>query len=321
MLFEFSALIFCLVVLGKSADLVVDHVTNISKFLKISSLAVGFLLVAFTTSLPEFTISILSSTSAQGEIAAGNVFGSNIANILLILGIGSLLYGVKISEADKKEIRVLLLSTSSITFFIFVLTYLLHYSLSLFDGLLLLSIFVIYCIYSLKKKPSPDSSSEVNITKKEVANSFVLFFVGIFLVFISSSFVVQFSISLAETAGFSKSFIGSTFVAIGTSLPELSTAIAALRKKEYSLAIGDAIGSNLVNLTLVLGSAATISPISSLVLPIFVITLIFAIFSDAILFIFSSFFSSFNRIIGALFLICYLLYLILIFNFQLSAVI
>ncbi len=319
MLFEFSALIFFLILLGKSADLVVDHVSNLSKYFKISSLAVGFLLVALTTSLPELTISVLSSTASEGEIAAGNVFGSNIANILLILGIGSLFYGVKISAEDQKEIRLVLISTSSLTILILLGSSLLNYSLSLFDGLLLLLFFVLYCIYSLKKKFSDDLEKQFNLTKKQAAFSFVFFFIGIFLVLISSSFVVHFSVSLAKTAHLSESFIGSTFVAVGTSLPELSTTIAALRKKEYSLALGDSIGSNLVNLTLVLGSAATINPISILVLPIFTLVLVFALLSDFLLFIFSSFFPYLGKFVGVVFLIFYLLYLFLLFNFQFSS--
>ena len=314
MFLDFAALLFFLVVLGKSADIVVDNVSIISRFFRISKLAIGFLLVALTTSFPEFTISVISSISGEGEIAVGNVFGSNVANILLILGFGALIYGVKLADADLTEIRLVLASTFGIVLILLILSFL-RFPLENFGGILLLICFCIYCIYSLKKQNFSEDLSN-NIQKSQAVFSFFVFFMGIILVLISSSLVVRFAINLAQGTNFSEGFIGSTLVAIGTSLPELSTTLSALRKKEYSLALGDAIGSNLVNLTLVLGSSALLQSTSVLFLPIFIFAMVFALLTDVLAFFFSSYLKELNKFTGILFLILYLVYLIILFNFQ-----
>ncbi|MCX6768145.1 MAG: sodium:calcium antiporter [Candidatus Micrarchaeota archaeon] len=314
---ELAILVVSVIVLARASSLVVDNAVKLSVFFKISQLAVGFLLIAVATSLPELSVSVVSSAVGDGAIAAGNVFGSNIANILLILGIGSVLYGVKISSPNLKGIGLVLLLTTLVSTYIVFNGSVQQHVLGFVEGSLLVALFAAYAWYTIKKNKVEEKGGNHAVTKKEALTAFLMFSAGIIVVIASSGFVVESAVKLARLAGVAESFIGATIIAVGTSLPELSVDIQALRKKRYGLALGDAIGSNMVNITLVLGVAAVINPIS-VQIPVFIAALLFAVIANSLLFYVAAVNKGIKRRGGALFLALYAVYLITIFLLQLK---
>ncbi|MFH0713930.1 MAG: sodium:calcium antiporter, partial [Candidatus Micrarchaeota archaeon] len=313
-LIEGIILLVSLTILAKSSSVVVENAVKLSKFFGISQLAVGFLLLSVSTSLPELSVSVISSTAGKGAIAAGNVFGSNIANILLILGAGAFLYGLKIRKETLKDISLILVLTTVISLYIIFNSSISGQALGALEGIILLLLFLGYAFYVLRKQPINENGIN-NVTKKEALYAFLYFSASIAIVLISSSFVVDSAVKLAKIFNIAESFIGATIIAIGTSLPELSIDLQAIRKKHFGLALGDAIGSNMVNLTLVLGTAAIISPIHIL-LPVFIAALLFAVLANIVLLYFASVNKQLDKFGGALFLLIYALYIIVIFYLQ-----
>lgn len=312
---ELGVLIVSVIFLARSSGLVVDSAVKLSKFFGISQLAIGFLLLAVSTSLPELSVSVVSSTSGEGAIAAGNVFGSNIANILLILGIGAFLYGFKISAVNFKDIGLVLLLTTLISIYIIFNSSIQGNALGFIEGVLLLVAFAAYAWYSLTKKNREENNNGDKVSKDEAMKAFLFFGVGILIVIVSSGFVVESAVKLAKLLGIAESFIGATIIAIGTSLPEMSVDIQAIRKKHYGLALGDAIGSNMANLTLVLGTAAVINPIH-VQIPVFIAALLFAVIANTVLLYVAGVNKKLERFGGAVFLVLYIIYIGVIFMLQ-----
>ncbi|MBS3069359.1 sodium:calcium antiporter [Candidatus Micrarchaeota archaeon] len=306
-------------ILSKASSLVVNNASKLARFFGISQLAIGFLLIAVSTSLPELAVSVASSSAKEGAIAAGNVFGSNISNILLVLGLGAFLYGFKVKKENLADIALVLLLTTLISSYIILHSQISQSALGLYEGILLLLIAGWYGWRVLGKKRAPEGQSEIPITRHQGLMAFLFFTAGILAVIISSSFVVDSAVKLAEIAGVSKSFIGATIIAIGTSLPELSIDLQAIRKKQYGLALGDAIGSNMANITLVLGAAAAINPIA-VQLKVFIAALVFAIAANMLFFYLATLKKKFERKDGTLMLALYALYLLTIFFLQLNEV-
>lgn len=317
MIVELLTLFVSLAVLAKSADVVVNSTAKLSVYFGISQMAIGFLLIAVITSLPEFVVSVMASHSGNGAIAAGNVFGSNIANILLILGVGAVAYGIQITKNELDDIGLVLVLTTALSVYIVFSNLLLESTLGFVDGVVLLLLFAGYSYYTMKTSKGGENREKV--AKQEAFWAFIYFVITIGLVLVSASFVVNSAVALSERLGVSQSFIGATIIAIGTSLPELSIALQALRRKHYGIALGDAIGSNMTNLTLVLGAAAVINPID-VALPVFIAALLFALVADIILFYAAAVHKRLSWRGGLLFLLIFLAYLISILYLQLHDV-
>ncbi|MEK6973528.1 MAG: sodium:calcium antiporter [archaeon] len=311
---EIATLIISLVILAKSASVVIKNAEKLSRFFGISQIAVGFLLISVSTSLPELSVSVISSSLGEGAISAGNVFGSNIANILLILGIGAFFYGLKIRKTELKDIAIILVLTTIISVYIIFNSIITNRALGLFEGIVLLLMFGAYAFYISRKK-SIELNSTKTVSKKEAMPAFLFFTGSMILVLISSGFVVSSAVKIAETLHLAKSVIGATIIALGTSLPELSIDLQAIRKKHYGLALGDAIGSNMTNMTLVLGTASVINNIT-VTLPVFIAALLFAIIANIILFYASAVDKQLDKKGGGLFLAIYLIYIITIIFLQ-----
>ena len=260
-----------------------------------------------------------SSTAKQGAIAAGNVFGSNIANILLVLGIGAALYGFRVGKENLKDLALVLLLTTLISIYILFHSQITGNALGFYEGALLLLIFAWYANRLLKKKNLEGMAPAKRMGRREGLRAFLFFGLGIVGVMISSQFVVDSAVKLADMAGLAKSFIGATLIAIGTSLPELSIELQAIRRKQYGLALGDAIGSNMVNITLVLGAAAAISPIV-VQLNVFSAALLFAVVANMVFLYIAAVKGKFEKKDGLLLLGLYALYLIVIFYLQFGEV-
>jgi len=310
-----ATLIISVAVLLKSSEKVMNSSVKLSTFFNISQLAVGFILVALATSLPELAVSILSSTSGEGAIAAGNIFGSNISNILLIIGAGAFIHGIRISPQNMKETGILLLLTTIVSAYIVFSSFTQQSALGVAEGMILLGIFGVYVFHTMRGKQREGKKPVNQITKKQALNSFLLFSAGIIVVIVSSGFVVDSAVRLAELAGLAQSFIGATIIAVGTSLPELSIFLQSIARQRYALALGNIIGSNVVNLTLILGSAAVINPIE-VHLPVFAAALLFAVVANMALLYSAAVNKGMKRLGGAIFLLAYVLYIVVIFALQ-----
>jgi cation:H+ antiporter len=310
-----ATLLVSLAVLYRSSEAIIEGAVKLSRFFNINQLAIGFLLVAVATSLPELSVSVTSAIAGQGAVSAGNVFGSNIANILVILGAGAFLYGVRISPFHLRDIGLIVLLTTLISVYIIFNSSVSPRALNSMEGIALLGIFGLYAWGILRKKKLEDNRPRIAVPKEEALKAFLYFGVGILLVVFSSAFVVESAVELALSFGLAQSFIGATVIALGTSLPELSTALQALRKGHHGLVLGNAIGSNMTNLTLVLGSASLINPID-VHLPVFVAALLFAIVANSLLFYVGAIHKRLDKAGGIFFLFVYVLYLAVILGLQ-----
>lgn len=315
MLIELAVLIAAVAVLAKSSSIAVDNAVKLSNFFRISQLTVGVILVAMTTTLPELSVSVVSSSVGEGAIAAGNVFGSVIANILLILGAGAFLYGVKISASNLREIGLLLLLTIVISVYMVFNSTVQQNALGFWEGLSLVCIFGAYGWYMKGVKRVEGDGKYLEVPKADALRAFLVFGACIVLILVSSGFVVDSAVKIARLAGVAESFIGATLIAVGTSLPELSIVLQAVRKKHYGLALGDAIGANVVNLTFVLGIAAIINPIH-VTLAVFIAALLFAVIANSLLLYVAAVNRKIGRLAGLAFLALYAAYLIMIFTLQ-----
>ena len=254
MILKVILLIIGFIVLIKGADFFVDGASNLARNFKISKMLIGLTIVAFGTSLPEFAVSVQSMLSGSGEIVIGNVVGSNILNILLILGCSSLIHDLVVKDDTvKKELPIILLITSLLA--VLMSDKLLSNQVNLIDRgdgitiLLFFLVFIYYLISMVKNKTDDDDANEVY----SISKSIIYTVGGIIAIIVGSNFVVNSSIYIAKAIGISERIIGLTIIALGTSLPELVTSIVATKKGEYDIAIGNVVGSNIFNIGIVLG--------------------------------------------------------------------
>jgi len=252
------------VLLIKGADLLVDGSASIAKKLKISTIVIGLTIVAFGTSTPEFIVNIFASARGNTEIAIGNILGSNIANILLILGISAIIYPIVIKKNTVwKEIPLSLLAAVLVGVLandafidgdIFS-------GLTRIDGIVLIAFFIIFLYYVFGISKVTGETADTDIKQLNYLKSSLFIFCGLFGLILGGKWVVDGAIKIAELLNVSQSLIGLTIVAVGTSLPELATSAVAAYKKQPDIAIGNVVGSNIFNIFWILGFSALISPL------------------------------------------------------------
>jgi cation:H+ antiporter len=256
-------LIVGLVLLVIGAELLVRGASNIASILRIPSLIVGLTIVAYGTSSPEMAVSIQSSFAGQADIALGNVVGSNIFNVLSILGISALIAPLMVANQLIRLDVPVMIGVS-------VLTFVLGSDgkidrsdgILLFIGAIIYTLFLIYEAKKQKDNESEENSSEVTIenTPKTWLISIAFILVGLVLLVQGSNWLVESSIAIARAFGVSELVIGLTIVAAGTSLPELASSVVASIKGERDIAVGNVVGSNIFNLLAVLGLSGAVSP-------------------------------------------------------------
>ncbi len=252
------------VILIKGADLLVDGAASIAKKFNISSIVIGLTIVAFGTSAPEFVVNIFASVKGNSEIAIGNILGSNIANIFLILGVAAVIHPIVAKENTAwKEIPLSLLA--AIILGVLANDALIDggsfSGLTRIDGIVLLAFFIIFMHYTFGI--SEVTGDEENINIKILSNGKALIFIlaGLAGLVLGGKWIVDGAVKIAELFDVSQSLIGLTVVAIGTSLPELATSAIAAYKKQSDIAIGNVIGSNIFNTFWILGVSAVIRPL------------------------------------------------------------
>lgn len=254
MLIQIILLIVGFVVLIKGADIFVDGASSIAGNFKVSKILIGLTIVAFGTSAPEFAVSVKSIVSGNYDIVFGNVIGSNILNILLILGISSLFHSLSVkNNTVKKELPITMLITT--LFSVLLLDSVFDNKTNAFtrsDGIILILFFTVFIYYliSLARNKIDEKQTEeyMSLTK-----SFAFTIVGIISIVLGSNVVVDSASKIALTMGVSQKLISLTIIALGTSLPELVTSVTATKKGEFDIAIGNVVGSNIFNIGLVIG--------------------------------------------------------------------
>lgn len=255
MLLQIILLIVGFIVLIKGADIFVDGASNLARNFKLSKMLIGLTIVAFGTSAPEFAVSVQSILAGSGEIVIGNVIGSNILNILLILGCASLVHDLKVKNSTvKKELPITLLLTSLLV--VLMSDKLISNQVNLIDrgdGITILLFFLVFIYYlvSMMRNKTDDVDEEEVVYK--LPKSIIYTVGGIIAIIVGSNLVVNSATFIAESIGISERVIGLTIIALGTSLPELVTSIVATKKGEYDIAIGNVVGSNIFNIGIVLG--------------------------------------------------------------------
>jgi len=248
------------------ANFLVDGASSVAKKFNISNLVIGLTVVAFGTSAPELTVSIYSALQGEADIALGNVIGSNIFNILGILGITALISPLKVqSSTIWKEIPLSLLAALIIA--VFASDVWLNKEETSFisrtDGLALLGFMAIFLYYTFDiAKKQPDDELHNPVKQYSGLMSVLMIAGGLALLVFGGKWMVDGAVVIAEALGMSKSLIGLTIVAIGTSLPELATSVVAAYKKNSDIAVGNVVGSNIFNVFFILGTSSSIHPLS-----------------------------------------------------------
>lgn len=263
---------FFLVIYG--ANFLVDGAASLAKKLKVSTLVIGLTVVAFGTSAPELVVTLLASLDGKSDIAFGNVVGSNILNILLILGAASLVFPLTVHKNTVwKEIPLALLS--ALLIFVLANDALIdgvvyvsetHYVgvLSQIDSIVLLSFFLVFLFYAFaaaKQSMLEEENNEIKDMHPARSVGYVL--LGLTGLSLGGNWIVDGATDIAARMGISEKFIGLTVVSLGTSLPELVTTLVAARKKQSDIAIGNVVGSNIFNTFLILGAGALAHPIQA----------------------------------------------------------
>jgi len=253
------------ILLIKSANWLVEGSASIAKRYNIPELVIGLTIVSFGTSMPELIVNVMASFKGSSELAIGNVFGSNIANILLILGFSAMVKPLPIQKSIYfTEIPISLVATFMVGFVANASLFGNNPSPSIdrLDGLFLLLFFGLFMTYifvvSRTKQEEPVSVEEDDLPLYPMTKSILFLFIGMAGLFFGGKWIVDGAILIAQTLGYSESFIGLTVIAIGTSLPELVTSVVAASKGRANMAIGNVIGSNIFNIFWILGLSATI---------------------------------------------------------------
>jgi cation:H+ antiporter len=317
-IFEVTMLLLGVVVLSKSSHWVIDSTIEITKITHLREMVIGFLLISTMSSLPELTVSITSILSGNTDISVGNILGSNVTNIALIIGLMAIVKPLKFNKKTYKDLSIILLLSSLIPLMLLNIQRA-HTIL----GYVLLLIFFLFVAFSIKKKYSPRGVTERKkdtswwdiLKSLEFYKSLLLVGLGVLGVIISSKIIVSSASSIAAIAGISETVIGATIVAVGTSLPELSIGLTSVRKNHIDLALGEVIGSCLTNLTLIFGIVLAMSPFH-VNLSLFTTVLSFTIFTNLILWFFLDK-EEISHSEGMFLFVVYLAFLIVTFGVQL----
>lgn len=301
-LLQLFLLVLGFVMLAKGADKFVEGAAGIASRFGIPQLVIGLTIVAMGTSAPEAAVSLAAAFKGNADITIGNIVGSNILNIWIILGLAAAITPLLVAKSTiKLEIP-----------FMIAITALLGYqgmdgTVTFFDGILLLVLFILYLayLYNMAKKNKVDEDTQEY--SHSLTHCLILTVVGLALIILGSNVTVNATTAIAAYIGLSQRFIGLTIVALGTSLPELFTSVTAARKGNADIAIGNIVGSNIFNILFVIGLSALIIDIPFAAA--FNFDMIIAIAAAVMLFVCVLFTKKLERWAGILMLVCYGAYL------------
>lgn len=326
------ALVIGIFFLVKFCDIFVDSASSIAKKLHVSPMIIGLTVVAMGTSCPELAVSASDSITClinggNADVAMGNVVGSNICNILLVLGFSAVFTPIIVKrDSLKRDYPVLLIASALFVFFGILfgwnavskkITMTGMYAIVRFEGIIFILLMVAYLTYLIIHAKKHPEETEDEIKDMKLWKAIILVIVGAVgiavggeaVVFGAKGLALKGASALNIDKGLATSLVGLTIVAVGTSLPELVTSIVAAKKGEVDLALGNVIGSNLFNILFVLGIASTINPITSSAGNQLIVDLSFMMFITILLFALS-FTGKLGRKTGAFFLLLYILYIV-----------
>ncbi len=296
--------LFGCVILLYSADKLIDNSLLIAKKFNLSEKFIGITLIAFGTSLPEFIVSVSSNIKGEQDILIGNIIGSNNANIGLVLALTALVYPIKVNfQIIKKDMYAVLIITLA-TFFMF-----LNNNIFFYEGIFLLVMFIIY-LFMIDVNIDSD---EIEKNTSNILNNSIIVILAFVGLLAGSELFIHGAIGIANIFEVNKMTIGMTIVALGTSLPELSTTLVAAKKKKFGIVVGNVIGSNIFNIIFVLSLNAIFSSIMINYTIIQYDLYFFIIFCLLLFFVLKIFFGI-NRISGLIFLLMYILFVLITFS-------
>ncbi|MBM3282362.1 MAG: sodium:calcium antiporter [Candidatus Diapherotrites archaeon] len=296
----FGAALFVLV---QTSRWTIDSSIRLSDHFGISKLAFGFVVVAVFVSLPDLMVGTISALAGKPALGVGGALGSTVANICLVIGVATAFRKVKITRKHVLDSAEMLLLISLIP-----LTLLVNTTAHTGEGLILLSVFLFYVFFVMKEKlPAP--KDEI-VRQKDVGKISVTFAIGMMGVLISSHYLVDAAIKIAMQLHIDEGIIGLTLVSFGTTLPELIINFTAVRRGEVSLAIGEILGSSVMNLTLVLGSVFAFSKDAIAFSP-FILPVVFIVMANSMLVYYFIKHGGVGRVQGIIFLSMYVLFLFL----------
>lgn len=265
-------LIIGFALLVKGADFFVEGASSVAKMLKVPSLIIGMTIVAMGTSLPETSVSIAASMNNQNTLAVSNVVGSNIFNLMVVLGVCAVIAELKVSKDVLKRDYPF----SVLCAILLLVAGVIGMTLGRMDGIIFLVIFAVFIFYLIKSALDARKRGEISEKEREMNEEMeemedlpvwkcILYIVGgAIAIKYGGDWVVDSASVIATSFGISATLVGLTICSVGTSLPELVTSIVAARKNELDMAVGNVVGSNVFNILMVLGIAATVSPIAFL---------------------------------------------------------
>jgi cation:H+ antiporter len=305
-----------IVFLIQGANFLIDGSSTLAKRFNISTLIIGLTIVAFGTSLPELIVNVFAAINGSTEVAFGNIIGSNLANLLLVLGVIAIIKPIQVeSSTTWKQIPFALLAAVVLMIFsnYLFLDSIKIQTLTRVSGIIMLcffAIFIYYVIDAAKKSRHKVENKDLGIEPRRkgyvIALMILLGLVGLYF---GGKWVVDGATFIAQQLGMSEFLISATIIALGTSLPELVTALTATLRKKEGLAVGNSVGSNIFNVFWILGITALIAPV---IIPSFInFDMIFLIFSTLLLFIFMFLGTKhkLDRWQGVLFLLLYIAYI------------
>ena len=265
MIIDIALILLGLVMILVGSDWLVEGASGIARKYGISEFIIGMTIVGIGTSMPELVSSVISAIGGHGDMALGNVTGSNICNILLILGVTALISPIRYTKSNiRKDIPFAI----GVSLFLLIMLYngfglvreMGTPGISRVDALYLLLIFVIFMADSFKSAKKGSEEEEEEAKPMPMGKALVLILIGLAGLIFGGQFFVDHTVSIAERFHVSEAFISITLMAVGTSLPELATCIVAAMKGKNQLALGNVIGSNIFNIALIIGTSAAISP-------------------------------------------------------------
>lgn len=297
---KYVILLVGFVMLIKGADIFVDGSSNIAKRFGIPSIIVGLTIVAMGTSAPELSVSVQSALAGMNDISIGNVVGSNLFNLLVVLGMSSIIGKLKIT--DYKNVIMMLLSSLILLLFSF------NGQLTRPEGIILLLIFAGYIFNLVLKAIKDNNKTEENENVKPLFTTILSCIIGLIAIVWGGDLVVESASAIAQQLGMSQNLIGLTIVAIGTSLPELVTSVVATKKGELDIATGNVIGSNIFNLLLIIGASVAINPM--VVSTVAIIDIIFMVAAIILFIILTGKNESLDKVKGIPLILIYVAYII-----------
>ncbi len=248
----------------KGADFLVDGSSNIAKKFNIPEIVIGLTIVSIGTSMPELFVSISSAINGYPDMAIGNVIGSSIANLLLILGASAIIKSIKF----KRETRLIEIPLCLFVSIIFLTLCNIGQNVTRVDGIILISLFILFILYTIvmsfeaeKFDKEDDASEEKTPTKGPIIKDIIFIILGFIALKFGGDLAVNNTVKIAKILNVSEKIISITILAIGTSLPELVTSVSASIKGESDIAIGNILGSNIFNMLLIIGTSSLIKPI------------------------------------------------------------